>query len=113
MAVFGCVGCATDLSEEMVVTTPQDVVLTVNVASPKSKVSLGDKESNGGYKVYWDEGDRISANGNISEVADINESNGGSAQFEFKGAILNYHTISSILHRRAIWCTLPRSRAIV
>lgn len=90
MAVFGCVGCATDLSEEMVVTTPQDVVLTVNVASPKSKVSLGDKESNGGYKVYWDEGDRISANGNISEVADINESNGGSAQFEFKGAILNY-----------------------
>lgn len=90
MAICCCVGCATDLSEDAVVTTPQDFVLTVDVAASQTKVSLGDRDDNGGYKVYWDEGDRISANGYISEVATIGESNAGSAEFEFKNAILNY-----------------------
>ena len=90
MAIFCCVGCANDLIDSEVVTTPKDVVLTVDVAQSSTKVSLGDREQNGGYKAYWDEGDRISVNGNISEVADISASNGCSAQFEFHDVILNY-----------------------
>lgn len=90
MAIFCCVGCATDLTDDATVAAPKDVVLIVDVADSPTKVSLGERDESGNYKAYWDEGDKISANGNISEVAAINEENAGSARFEFKNAILDY-----------------------
>ena len=84
-----CVGCTTGIENELGVDTQNGVVLTVAVQSP-TKVALGDKDSNGGYPVFWSEGDKISVNGYISEAAVISPSNAGTAQFEIKNAVLNY-----------------------
>ena len=84
------VGCTNDINNETTGGTAGPSTLTVEISSPKTKVALGDKDGAGKYPVYWSEGDRISVNGSVSEEAVISPSNAGSAQFEFKGAVLNY-----------------------
>ena len=88
IALFG--GCTNDLGNDNSGGHSGPSILTVNISAPKTKVALGDKDSAGKYPVYWSEGDRISVNGVISEEAAISATNAGSAQFEFKDAVLNY-----------------------
>ena len=88
--VAGLVGCTTGPNDEQLGGQSGPNVLTVNIAASQSKVVLGDKDAAGKYPVYWSEGDKISVNGSISEEAVISPSNAGSAQFEFKDAVLSY-----------------------
>ena len=88
--VMGLVGCATEPVENEIVSVPGTFTLNVDVANPSTKVELGDKGDDGYYQMHWSEGDKISANGYVSEDAVINPENTGSAQFEFKNAVLNY-----------------------
>lgn len=85
---LGFVGCAVD-GVDNVVAPIGDNALEVNIAEPHTKVSLNDKVD-GSYSAYWNEGDRISVNGNISDEAIISGSNPTSARFEFTNAILDY-----------------------
>ena len=87
--VLCCVGCTTGIQDEIGLDSQNGVVLTVAVQSP-TKVALGDKDSNGGYPVFWSEDDKISVNGYASEAAVISSSNAATAQFEIKNAVLNY-----------------------
>ena len=64
---LGFVGCAVD-GVDNVVAPIGDNALEVNIAEPHTKVSLNDKVD-GSYSAYWNEGDRISVNGNISDEA--------------------------------------------
>ena len=87
--VLGFVACVNG-GEEGVNTLPTDITLTVGIADQNTRVQLGDKDANGIYAAYWNEGDKISVNGYISEAAQIDAENGAFAQFEVKNAVLNY-----------------------
>ena len=87
---IGLAGCTQEFDDQQLEGQSGTNILTVNISASQSKVALGEKDSAGKYPVYWSEGDRISVNGHISEEAAISPSSAGSAQFEFKDALLNY-----------------------
>ena len=60
---------------------------TITVGMPESRTSLGAKDDNGIYAIYWSEGDQIVVNGAASTRMDIGE-NRKSATFHFEGSLL-------------------------
>ena len=60
---------------------------TITVGLPESRTSLGAKDDNGIYAIYWSEGDQIVVNGAASTRMDIGE-NRKSATFHFEGSLL-------------------------
>ena len=88
--VLGFVGCAVDGVEEEKLAINGSSYLVVDIATPHTKVSLGDKGADGKYGAYWNEGDKISVNGYLSEEVVINTENPRSAKFEVKNAELVY-----------------------
>lgn len=86
--ILGFVGCVSNGVDSEIVPLGENI-LEVKIADTHTKVSLGDKVD-GTYSAYWNEGDRISVNGNISSEALISASNPSSARFEFAGAVLDY-----------------------
>ncbi len=60
---------------------------TITVGMPESRTSLGAKDENGIYAIYWSEGDQIVVNGAASTRMDIGE-NKKSATFHFEGSLL-------------------------
>jgi len=55
---------------------------TISVDLPQTRTSLGSKNENGNYSVYWSAEDKLVANGSPSTKITIKE-DGSSAQFEF------------------------------
>ena len=86
--VLGFVGCVSNSVDSEIIPVGSNV-LEVKIAEPNTKVSLGEKVDDT-YYAYWNEGDRISVNGNISEEAVISATNAASARFEFANAVLDY-----------------------
>ena len=82
--VLGFVGCAVDGVEEEKLAINGSSYLVVDIATPHTKVSLGNKGADGKYGAYWNEGDKISVNGYLSEEVVINTENPRSAKFEVK-----------------------------
>ena len=83
------VGCTNDTvgdgSGDLVI---NDGVTTLKISLPKQvRTTLGEKNPNGGYPVYWNENDQLRANGITSQKITINEDNPSTAQFEFKGLL--------------------------
>ncbi len=54
---------------------------TISISLEQTRTSLGSKDNSGTYPVYWSEGDRIVANGVLSEAAQIDNENRASAKF--------------------------------
>ena len=88
--VLGFVGCAVDGVEEEKLAINGSSYLVVDIATPHTKVSLGNKGADGKYGAYWNEGDKISVNGYLSEEVVINTENPRSAKFEVKNPELVY-----------------------
>ena len=84
------VGCISEPIESPLEMVPTTTILRVDLADASTKVSLGEKDENGKYAMYWSEDDRISVNGYISEPVVISAENPASAQFRFEKAILKY-----------------------
>lgn len=84
------VGCVSEPTESHLEVTPTTTILRVDLADASTKVSLGERDENGKYAMYWSEDDRISVNGYISEPVVISAENPASAQFKFEKAILKY-----------------------
>lgn len=84
------VGCVSEPAESHLEATPTTTILRVDLADASTKVSLGERDENGKYAMYWSEDDRISVNGYISEPVVISAENPASAQFKFEKAILKY-----------------------
>ena len=60
---------------------------TITVSLEQTRTSLGSKNDNGIYPVYWSEGDRIVVNGALSEEAQISNDNRASAEFRFESSV--------------------------
>ena len=90
LLALGFVACVSSGEGDIAPALPTDITLSVGIADGTSRVQLGEKNTNGIYPAYWNEDDRISVNGYISEVARIDAENGALAQFEVKSAVLNY-----------------------
>ena len=78
-------GCESAESE---VVLPQSGTTTITVGLQQTKTSLGASE-NGVRKVLWSSGDRIVANGEVSNEAILAPENSGVATFNF-GSELTY-----------------------
>ena len=79
---MGGVACTTGLEEEINVNNVGgSTTLSVDIAAPTTKTSLGDRTDDNKYPVYWSEEDCISINGYASQGAVINPSNPRSATF--------------------------------
>ena len=61
---------------------------TITVGMPESRTSLGAKDENGIYAIYWSDGDQIVVNGAASTRMEIDENNKKSATFHFEGSLL-------------------------
>ena len=80
------VGCQTDTTSDINVNPDGSTVLTISTA--QTRTYLGAKEGDT-YPIYWSEGDRVVANGIVSDKAVINAGNPASAQFTVN-ATLDY-----------------------
>ena len=60
---------------------------TITVSLEQTRTSLGSKNDNGIYPVYWSEGDRLAVNGVLSEEAQIDESNRSIANFKVESSL--------------------------
>ncbi len=80
------VGCTTDAASN----SPIDAIGTteLTISTPSTRTSLGEKVGDT-YPVYWSEGDKIWANGVMSNEAEISTTNPSSAKFTFDN-IINY-----------------------
>ena len=86
VALFAA-GCQNDTTTD-VASGEDGVVLTVSLEP--SRVSLGGKVGDT-YLAYWNEGDRLVANGKLSEEVIINAENRSKATFKFSnGVLLSY-----------------------
>ncbi len=91
MAIVLCfVGCTITEDVDETIDVSGSTTLVVNIADTHTKVSLGNKGEDGKYSVYWNDGDRISVNGYISEVAIIDETNPSRASFDLHNVVLDY-----------------------
>ena len=87
VAVFA-VGCQTDnTSDSPIGVGEEGTVLTVSLE--QTKTSLGEKVGDT-YPYYWSEGDKLVANGKLSDEAQIDAENRASATFLFSKATLSY-----------------------
>ena len=76
--------CATDTTDDLGVNLGKGQKTVISVSLEESRTYLGgyDKDAKK-YPMYWSEGDKISANGVMSEAAVINTDNEAVASFEF------------------------------
>jgi hypothetical protein len=82
------IGCQTDSTADSIVCVEEGgTVLAVSLE--QTKTSLG-KKVGSSYPVFWSEGDKLVANGKLSNEAQINQENPASALFLFEKATLNY-----------------------
>ena len=83
---FAFISCQTDNTSDNAIETDGATILSVSTAT--TRTHMGDK-SGDTYPIYWNEGDRIVVNGNLSEEAVINGQNPTSAQFTIN-AVLSF-----------------------
>ena len=76
------VACTTDTYVSEATAPTESKTLTVEVAEPQSRTSLGERTEENKYPLYWSSGDHISINGTTSGEAVIDEDNPRSAQFD-------------------------------
>ena len=81
LAIFLVISCTTELPEQSVSAPTERHSITLDIATPASRVALGDRTEES-YPLYWSEGDRISINGVLSSEAVINADNPYSAIFD-------------------------------
>ena len=74
LAIFLVISCTTELPEQSVSAPTERHSITLDIATPASRVALGDRTEES-YPLYWSEGDRISINGVLSSEAVINADN--------------------------------------
>ena len=85
VALFA-VGCQTDTTTDA---TPNIGGTVLSVSLEQSRISLGGKEGDT-YPVYWDEGDKIVINGELSDEVKIDAENRAVAYFAFTKATLSH-----------------------
>lgn len=85
LLVWGFVGCTAGIDEmgnDNVLVGNGTTTISLTIADPHTKVSLGDKDESGNYAVYWNENDQISVNGVASTKIVVDSENPSSALFE-------------------------------
>lgn len=80
------IGCNRD--NDSTIAIGGDRVLKISLE--QTRTSLGSKNENGIYPVYWNEGDKIVANGTLSEEVEIDASNRACATIRFTSTSLSY-----------------------
>lgn len=83
LCLFSLCGCQTDNCSESIANEGCSIL---NIMLPSTRTSLGEKVD-GIYPVYWSEGDKISANGIASSVAEIDDANPSKAYFTFQSEV--------------------------
>ncbi len=82
------VSCQTDQTVDNTIGEENGTILSISLES--TKISLGNKGNNGIYPIYWNEGDRIVANGELSDEVKIDSDNKSVAKFQFTSISLTH-----------------------
>jgi hypothetical protein len=101
------VACQTDNVGDEPAVKPENHDVELSVSLAQTRTSLGDKDSEGIYPLYWSEEDRIVVNGALSEAVAIDENNASKARFVVKSELkypynITYPYIASTTAERAI-----------
>ena len=78
-------GCQTEPLSDVNSSAGDSAAITLTLNS--SRTALGNKGSDGKYPLYWSEGDRVVANGALSESANIDKDDASTATFTFQKAL--------------------------
>ena len=84
IAMIATMACQDDKGFDSTISNEENVV---SVSLEQTRTSLGSKDNNGVYPLYWSEGDCIVVNGELSEAAQIDNENRASAKFRVESSI--------------------------
>ena len=64
-----------------------NTILSISMAKPSTKTSLGDRNNSGEYAISWSADDAVVVNGAVSSAISIDSNNSRKASFSFKGKL--------------------------